>query len=119
MVRLGRASPVQVGLSSDRRGGRTEHRQPDRYCRALTDFALYADFAAVQIDAPLNDHQTETGAWTVIDIVTPMEGVKEPLPIGLRNADPLVADETNHFCSGAFDFQSNRLSGILILHRVG
>jgi hypothetical protein len=44
----------------------------------------------MQIDAALYDHQTETGARTVIDVKATMEGGEEPLSVGFRNSDTLV-----------------------------
>jgi hypothetical protein len=81
--------------------------------------AIHFDSAAVQIDTALYNHETETGTWPVIDVMPAMEGVKEPLPVGFWNADPLVADEANNFCFGTSDVQSDRFSGIRILYRVG
>jgi hypothetical protein len=53
----------------------------------------------VQIDATLYDHQTETRAWAVTDVVAAVEGVEEPFSICFRNSDALVADDAEHFLS--------------------
>jgi hypothetical protein len=78
------------------------------YCRAFTDFALHVDFAAVQIDAALYNHETETRAWTVIDVMAAMEGVEKPLSIGFGNSNALVADGANNFCADAPNFEPHR-----------
>jgi hypothetical protein len=49
--------PGFAKLSSSRRG----------FC-ALAQFALHVDFSAMQVYATLYDHQTEVGAWTIIDV---------------------------------------------------
>ncbi len=86
--------------------------------RAFTQFALHFDFAAVQIDAALYDHQTETRTRTVTDVMPAMEGVEEPLSVGFWNSDALVADSANNFCFVTPDFESNQPPGVRILHRV-
>jgi hypothetical protein len=46
--------------------------------------------------AALDDHQTETGAWTIIDIVPPMESIKEPLEVCLHLNSERQAEEDVH-----------------------
>src|SRR5260370_420491 len=77
----------------------SEYRQPDGHCRAFTDFALHLDIAAVQIDAAFYNHETETGAWPVIDVMPPMKGIEEPLAVGFWNSNALVADGAGNFCA--------------------
>ena len=72
----------------------------------------------MQIDAALYDDQTETRAWTVSDVTSAMEGVKEPLSIGFWNSDPFVADGANCVWAGTADFESDSLSSVRIFRRV-
>jgi hypothetical protein len=102
--------------SASGRGLWTEHWQPDNdYC-SFTQFALHVDSTAVQVDAALYDHETETRTWTLIDVMPAMEGVEEPLSVGFWNSNALVADGANNFCADAPDFKSHRLPGVRIFH---
>src|SRR5215471_31583 len=86
--------------------------------RPFSRLTFELDFAAVQIDATLYDHQSETRARTPGDVAPTMESVEKPLLVGFWNADALVADGANHFRSGAPDFKSHHLTGVRILDRV-
>src|SRR5215471_1318123 len=95
------------------------YRQSYGHYRPFSRLTFELDFAAVQIDTTLYDHQSETRARTPGDVVAAMEGAKEPLLVGFWNADALVADGANHLRSGAPDFESHHLVGVRILDRVG
>ena len=99
---------VQNWLGGSRCSG--QYRQPHGYYRAFAAFTLHPDFAAVQIDAALDDYQTKTGARTVINVMSTMEGGEEPLSIGLRNPDTLVSDSADNFCFGIPHFESHHLA---------
>src|ERR1700722_11038364 len=101
------------------RGRGPRDRQPDGHGRTFTQLALDLDTAAMQIDAPFYDHQTEAGTWTVTDIMPAMEGVEEPLSVGIRNPDPAVADITNNFSFVAPQFEPHHPADVRILHCVG
>jgi hypothetical protein len=80
---------------------------------------LHFDFAAMQIDAALHNHQTKAGPRTVGDILPAMEGVEKPFLVGFWNADPLVADSADNLCSSTTDFEVNQPTNVRILDRVG
>ena len=115
--------PLADGLQPADRGlggrFRAEDRQRHSDCGAFTQFALDFDFAAMQINAALDDDQPETGAGTVADIAAAMKGVKEPFPIGFGNPDAMVPDEANNVFTGACDFELDRFSGVGIFHGIG
>ena len=69
-----------------------EYRQPHRHRRAFTQLALHFDFAALQINTALYDHQAETRTWTVSDVMPAVEGVEEPFLVGFWNSDALIAE---------------------------
>ena len=69
---------------------------------------LHFYFAAVQFDAALYDHESEAGTRTVIDVKATMEGVEEPLFVGLRDTDTFVADNADNLCFGAPDFETHQ-----------
>ena|SRR5262249_8920989 len=96
-----------------------QYRQPHGYRRPFAELTFYVDFAAVQIDAALDDHQTKARAWTVTDVLRAMEGGEEPLSIGFWNADTLVSDSANDFGFGKPDFETYHSAGAGILDRVG
>src|SRR5262249_40114283 len=100
------------------RGFRAEHGQPYSHHRASAEFTLHFDFAAMQIDTALHNHQTEACTRTISDVLPTMESAKEPLPVGFRNADPLVVDGANDLCSGRIDFEANRPARVRILDSV-
>src|SRR5215475_9196626 len=97
---------------------RAKYRQSYSHYRSFSRLTIKLDCAAVQIHATLHDHQTETCAGAVGDVLPTVEGAKEPLVVGFWNADALVADSANHFRSDASDFKSNRPSGVRVLDRV-
>jgi hypothetical protein len=72
----------------------------------------------MQVDAALYDHQTETRARTLTDVMPAMEGVEEPLSVGFWNSNALVADGANNFCADAPDFESHRSPSVRVFHRV-
>jgi hypothetical protein len=80
------------------------------YChnRAFIAFALDLNYTAVKIDAAPNDQETETGAWTVMGVTAAMKGAKQPLSIGFRNSDSLIADGADNLSSGGLDFETHR-----------
>ena len=59
----------------------------------------------MQVNAALHDHQTESRAGTVPDVLSAMEGVEEPFSVSFWNADTLVTNNTNKFCSDAIDIE--------------
>jgi hypothetical protein len=61
----------------------------------------------VKIDAALNDYETETDAWTVMGVTAAMKGAKQPLSIGFRNPDSLIADGVDNLSSGGLDFETH------------
>jgi hypothetical protein len=97
---VGKSAPVE---RSGTLGGR---RQSDSHRRALTDFADDVDSAAVQVDTALYDHETETRAWALVNVVPTMEGVEEPLSVSFWNANALIANSANDFSDTASDFQT-------------
>ena len=65
-------NPLKLSLQPEIRGSplaASQSLQSDGNCSALGDLAFHGDLAAIQVHAALDDHQTETGAWTIIDIV--------------------------------------------------
>jgi hypothetical protein len=84
----------------------------------LAYLAIDGDLAAMQLYAALYDDQTKTGAWPVIDVVAPLESVKEPLSVGFWDSNALITDRANHFRVDAPDFEPHRPPGVRILHRV-
>src|SRR5207244_980207 len=87
--------------------------------RAFAWFTLHFDFAAVQVDAALHDHQTKPGAWTVTNVISAVERVEEPLSVCLRNSDALVADGANNLFFGSANFETHPPPRVRVLHGVG
>jgi hypothetical protein len=79
---------------------------------------LHFDFAAMQIDAALYNHQTKARPRSANDILPPMEGAEEPLSIGFWNADPLVEYGADDLCSSTFNFEPHQPTNVRILDRV-
>ena len=61
----------------------------------------------MQFDAALYDYQSEAGTRTVIHVKATMEGVEEPLFVGLRDTNTLVADNADNLCLSAPDFETH------------
>jgi hypothetical protein len=80
--------------------------QPYGHYRGFTEFTLHFDFATVQIEAALYDHQTETLPRALIDVMAAMESAEEPFSIGFWNSDALVADSAHDFCSSTLDLKA-------------
>ena len=57
-------------------GHSSQHRQPHSNRRAFTTLTFHFDFAAIQIDTALHNHQAKARPRTVSDILPPMEAVK-------------------------------------------
>jgi hypothetical protein len=93
-------------------------RQPHSHYGSFAHLAFHLNFPAMQIDTALYDHQTETRAWTVIDVMRAMKGIEEPLAVGFWNSNALVADGANNFCADGRDFELHRTSGVRILYGV-
>jgi hypothetical protein len=69
----------------------------------------------VQIDAAFYNHETETRAWPVIDVMPAMECIEEPLAVGLWNSNALVADGASNLSADGRYFDYHRTSGVRIL----
>ena len=95
-----------------------EQRQSYGDYRSFSRPTFNPDCAAVQIDATLYDHQSETRAGAVCGVLPTVEGAKELLLVDFCNADALVPDDAKHIFSGRTDFESHRLAGVRILHGV-
>src|SRR5256885_1424841 len=67
-----------------RLGAIGQFRQPDGHPGAFTDFAFDVNFSAMQIDAPFDDDQAQTGARAVADVSATMKGREQPFAAGLR-----------------------------------
>src|SRR5215469_18654505 len=93
------------------------YRQPDSHRRSFAEFTFHVDFAAVQIDAALSDHETKTRPRAATDVLRTMEGCEEPLSIGFWNADTLVSDSADDFCFETPKFETYRSADVRILDR--
>jgi hypothetical protein len=90
------------------------YRQPHSHYGSFTQFAFYVDFGAMQIDAALCDHQTETCTWSVIDVMPAMKNIEKPLAVGFWNSNALVADGVDHISADGQNFEPHRASGVAL-----
>ena len=77
--------------------------EADGDCRAAAKRAVDLNVSVVEFRATLHEQKTEAGAGAVADIGAAMEGGEQPGLIVLRNADALVANDTNRIRTIAAD----------------
>src|SRR5882724_10604666 len=92
--------------------------KPDRDSCSPANLTIQLDFPAMQFRAAFHEQQAEPGAGPRAHIAAAMKRLEQMLPVRLRNADALVADDTHRIRSVPVDRKMHHLVRLRIFHGV-